>query len=470
MWCLWNGEYGEHDLSFCPSLETNLRIQQEQYAKYIGLVVGDFTCIKVEYDWGKRTQRWTVKCNRCGEEIYVYNVKDWKRGKGRTLQCKCRKEEKEKAKIEKSLQRIEKISEIQKINLEKCFGNWKIVEFTAPNGTSKVNVQCTVCGKGRKGVQLSDVQNENLSPCNHKLPLDFTSDEWIGKKNGHLTAIGRNGKDFIAKCDCGNEIVIKPTFMFTYKNRKDCGMPDCPYATPMERKSRQWRERGFSFEREVAQDLIAKGYNVTKTQDIADYGVDIIIQNDDGSKTAVQCKKQDDPAGVGAIQEVYAGGRFYDCTKFAVICENGFSNPAILMAKKLGVYLCDGEFNMPNDIEEYANTLLPTFNSKQGNKKLYEINGEKKTKADWCAVYGKPEYRVDELLKRNCTLKTALEMAEPFQREKYTICGVTGNLKEICNYFNASPQTVSYRMKQKGMTLEEAIFTPKITQGRPSTN
>ena len=33
--------------------------------------------------------------------------------------------------------------------------------------------------------------------------------------------------------------------------------------------------------------------------------------------------------------------------------------------------------------------------------------------------------------------------------------------------FNTSTQTIRYRMNNMGMTLEEALKTPKITDGRP---
>ena len=206
--------------------------------------------------------------------------------------------------------------------------------------------------------------------------------------------------------------------------------------------------------------LIEKGYNAKATKGVGDFGVDIIITNADGSLTAVQCKKQEDPAGVDAVQEVYAGGRFYDCTKFAVICDQGFSNPAILMGKKLGVYLCNGDFDMPSDIEQYASSLLPVFHSNKGLQKLYEIGGEKHTLADWAAIYGKPVRKVEKLIKDGCTAETALKTAKSYEYQRYSVRGVDGNLTEICKYFEVFPQTVSYRINHMGMTLEEAIFTP----------
>ena len=414
MWCLWNGEYGEHDLSYVPCIETAIKNQEEQYKNYIGAVVGDFTCINVEYDWGNRGQRWTLKCNLCGRESYKKNAKDWfKRAHGRSLLCECRKIEAEKERKAKEEKR-KKAAEAKK--------------------SQKVKKEPTVS--------------------------KYASDEWIGKRNGHLTAIGRDGSMFVCQCDCGNEITVKPTFLFTYKNRKDCGMPDCPYSTSLERSSRKRRSEGFAFERRIEQELIAKGYDAVKTQDQADFGVDIIIKNEDGSKTAIQCKKQETPAGIEAVQEVYAGGRFYDCTKFAVICEQGFSNPAILMARKLGVYLCDGEFEMPTDIEEYTSALLPVFHGNDGLQKLYDINGTKHTLSDWCIIYGKPQHQVERLIKRGCTAETALRYAKASEYKQLTVRGVTGNFTQVCNYFDILPQTVKYRIEHMGMTLEEAIFTP----------
>lgn len=97
MYCLFNGEYGEHDLSFIPGLEKPggiLQEQEKQYQRYKGMVVGDFVCLDVEYDWGKRDQRWKIKCNLCGKESYQYHTNDWRRGKGRSLFCECRKQKK----------------------------------------------------------------------------------------------------------------------------------------------------------------------------------------------------------------------------------------------------------------------------------------------------------------------------------------------------------------------------------------
>lgn len=414
MWCLWNGEYGEHDLSYVPCIETAIKNQEQQYKNYIGAVVGDFTCINVEYDWGNRGQRWTLKCNLCGRESYKKNAKDWfKRAHGRSLLCECRKE-----KIE--MERKEKLEE------------------------RKAASEAKKSEKAKK----------------EPIPSKYASDEWIGKRNGHLTAIGRDGSLFVCRCDCGNELTVRPVELFTRKTKKVCGEPDCQYSSVVHRIRQSHKKEGIAYERQIEKMLVEKGYNAKATQGVGDFGVDIIIANEDGSLTAVQCKMQEAPAGVEAVQQVYAGGRFYDCTKFAVICEQGFSNPAIAMARKLGVYLCDGEFDMPPDIEQYASSLLPVFHSNKGLQKLYEIGGEKHTLADWAAIYGKPVRKVEKLIKDGCTAETALKTAKSYEYQRYSVRGVEGNLTEICKYFDVLAPTVKYRIDHMGMTLEEAIFTP----------
>lgn len=418
MLVLWNGEYEEHEIN--DFSEKHLKYMDEQHQKWVGHVVGDFTVLKVEYDWGRRDQRWTIKCNLCGRELYQYHVADWRRGKGRSLECKCRKEAKQ-AEKEREEQERKARAEERKAKAE-------------AKKSEKIKKEPT--------------------------PSKYASDEWIGKRNGHLTAIGRDGSLFICRCDCGNELTVRPVELFTRKTKKVCGEPDCQYSSVVHRIRQAHKKEGIAYEREIENMLNEKGYNAKATKGVGDFGVDIIITNEDGSLTAVQCKMQEAPAGVDAIQEVYAGGRFYDCTKFAVICEQGFSNPAIIMARKLGVYLCDGEFEMPEDIEEYTATLLPVFHGNEGIQKLYDIDGTKHTLADWCAIYGKPQYQVEKMLDRGCTIEVALQTAETSSFQQFTVRGVTGNLSQICKYFDVLAPTVKYRMEHMGMTLEDAIFTP----------
>ena len=48
-----------------------------------------------------------------------------------------------------------------------------------------------------------------------------------------------------------------------------------------------------------------------------------------------------------------------------------------------------------------------------------------------------------------------------------TIDGETKSLSDWYRFYNTSDSAVRYRMKTMGMTLEEALKTPKMTDGRP---
>lgn len=53
------------------------------------------------------------------------------------------------------------------------------------------------------------------------------------------------------------------------------------------------------------------------------------------------------------------------------------------------------------------------------------------------------------------------------RKEKFIYNGGKYTLKELCNSAGISEPTVNYRMKTMGMTLEQALKTPKCTIGRP---
>ena len=469
MYCLYNGEYGEHDLSNVPSLETNLRMQRENYPQYIGGVIGDFTVLNVEYDWGCRSQRATLKCNLCGEVVYKYGWKKWRSGERKTT-CNCRKIREKEKKQEESEKRKQEALRIEAENKEKYIGKvfygWEITECIKTNGCK---VKCSVCGRELKEQRkLDGIINGDYSQCKH--PIDYSGEEWIGKRAGNLTVIGRQGKYFITKCDCGNERIVAPSHMFHIKSITNCGKPDCPYMDKIHAGAAKAKAEGTQYENDILSRLLLKGYNAELTRDTGDYGVDIIVTEDNGEKMAIQCKNHKSICGVEVVQEVYAGGRFYDCTKFAVVSNSGYSNPAIEMAKKLGVYLSDGNFEYPKNIDRYCAKLLPVRKRNKGLEKCYEIDGEKHTLADWCIIYGKKEAAVRQALKRNISLEVALKNDIPDARKRkiFTAFGESGTITDLSKKHNISPMLVSYRMNHRGMTIEQALTEPKQNNGRPS--
>lgn len=98
---------------------------------------------------------------------------------------------------------------------------------------------------------------------------------------------------------------------------------------------------GHEFEKYCAKVLAQHGFQeVEVTKGSGDYGVDILAEKD-GISYAIQCKCYQEPVGVKAIQEVYAGKDYYDCMVGAVLTNQYFTQPATDMAKKLNILLWD---------------------------------------------------------------------------------------------------------------------------------
>ena len=98
---------------------------------------------------------------------------------------------------------------------------------------------------------------------------------------------------------------------------------------------------GHKFEYKCAQMLRRKGFHhVEVTKKSGDQGVDIIAYKR-FSKYAIQCKYYSYPVGNKAVQEVYAGGKYYDCDRCIVMTNGTFTKAAISAANKLDVKLWD---------------------------------------------------------------------------------------------------------------------------------
>lgn len=98
---------------------------------------------------------------------------------------------------------------------------------------------------------------------------------------------------------------------------------------------------GHKFEYKCARMLRRKGFHhVEVTKKSGDQGVDIIAYKR-FSKYAIQCKYYSYPVGNKAVQEVYAGGKYYDCDHYIVMTNGTFTKAAISAANKLDVKLWD---------------------------------------------------------------------------------------------------------------------------------
>ncbi|MBR1508495.1 MAG: restriction endonuclease [Eubacterium sp.] len=94
---------------------------------------------------------------------------------------------------------------------------------------------------------------------------------------------------------------------------------------------------GLEYEQFCAKYIENKGFtSVIVTDSGGDQGVDVIGYKD-GEKYAFQCKYYEGSVGNKAVQEVFSGARFYDCTKAVVITNSKFTNSARELAYKIGV-------------------------------------------------------------------------------------------------------------------------------------
>lgn len=452
MYCLFNGKYGEHDLSNIGGIESIVKNQQEQYSKYKGMIIGDFTVLDVEYDWGKRDQRWHIQCNLCGEKTYLYHAKDWRRGKGRSTKCRCRKIEKEKKKKQPPID-----YEHHPI-IGEVVNGVRVIKYVDKN---QYSTECVKCGK-HKLYSCVAVLKGNIELCNHRVVNDYSDPKWIGARIGNLTTISYEGRMFRAKCDCGNIVSVRGVDLFRRCTVTSCRSKKCPYSQPISDAAKR-RDKGLEYEHKLVEFYKSVGLNVERTPDIGDYGVDFIIYHE-SRKIAVQCKKQKSPANVNTVQEVYAGGRYYDCNSFMVISPSGFTLNSIKLASKIGVVLTQNEFSFSDfdNIEKHCAKLVQTMPKIKINRnyerETWEIDGVKKSADEWCREYSVSKTTVKNRISGGLSVKEALNIK---RTPVYTAFGITGTVAELSKRFDILPATVNYRLKYRGMTIEEALTAPK---------
>jgi len=98
---------------------------------------------------------------------------------------------------------------------------------------------------------------------------------------------------------------------------------------------------GHDFEYFCADLLRKKGFiDVEVTKASGDYGIDILAEKE-GITYGIQCKRYQEPVGIKAIQEAYAGKEYYDRMVGAVMTNQYFTTPAVDTAKKLKILLWD---------------------------------------------------------------------------------------------------------------------------------
>jgi hypothetical protein len=94
----------------------------------------------------------------------------------------------------------------------------------------------------------------------------------------------------------------------------------------------------LEFERRCAATLTMLGWSAQTTKGSGDQGVDVVADKE-GVRLVLQCKRYSTAVGVDAVQQVYAGQRFYDARFAAVVSNSSFTVGAKHLAAKCGVKL-----------------------------------------------------------------------------------------------------------------------------------
>lgn len=100
---------------------------------------------------------------------------------------------------------------------------------------------------------------------------------------------------------------------------------------------------GWEFEEYIAEVLLRNDFtHVEVTRGSGDQGVDILARKD-GVSYAVQCKHYTSKISNKAVQEAYAGARFYGCDVPVVLTNSYFFPSALELGDEIGVELWDRE-------------------------------------------------------------------------------------------------------------------------------
>ncbi len=100
---------------------------------------------------------------------------------------------------------------------------------------------------------------------------------------------------------------------------------------------------GQEYEERCARRLRRCGFGrVTLTKGSGDQGVDILARRK-GERYAIQCKYYARPVGNRAVQEAFAGAKYYGCDRAVVLTNSTFTAAAEELADSTGVLLWEGD-------------------------------------------------------------------------------------------------------------------------------
>ncbi len=100
---------------------------------------------------------------------------------------------------------------------------------------------------------------------------------------------------------------------------------------------------GVEFENLLLDKFVKLGFKVESTPKIGDFGADLIVENNEGSRIIVQCKRFKSKVNLKAVQEVVGAMGHYAGDYGVVITNNTFLNSAVKLAESHDIELWDGD-------------------------------------------------------------------------------------------------------------------------------
>jgi len=100
---------------------------------------------------------------------------------------------------------------------------------------------------------------------------------------------------------------------------------------------------GIEFENLLLDKFIAIGFKVESTPKTGDFGADLIVENSEGTRIIVQCKRFKSKVNLKAVQEVVGAMGHYAGDYGVVITNNSFLNSAIKLAESHDIELWNGD-------------------------------------------------------------------------------------------------------------------------------
>lgn len=100
---------------------------------------------------------------------------------------------------------------------------------------------------------------------------------------------------------------------------------------------------GIEFENLVFSQFEKLHFTVLKTPVTGDYGADLVVEDSEGTRYIIQCKRFASRVNLKAVQEVVAAKKHYSGDFAIVITNNEFLNSAIELAKSNQIELWNGD-------------------------------------------------------------------------------------------------------------------------------